>query len=74
MEKGADAVQEVDAGLILSPSLFEPWAEALRAKSSSIVGGLRRVLPDGEATEGAVLLLKIFTSSLLARCLAGGSL
>ena len=47
-------MQEVDAGMILSPSLFEPWAEALRAKSGSIVRGLRRVLPDGAATERVV--------------------
>ena len=47
-------MQEVDRGLILSPSLFEPWAEALRAKSGGIVGGLHGVLSDGAATEGAV--------------------
>ena len=47
-------MQEVGAGLILSPSLFEPWAEALRAKSGGIVERLRGVLPDGAATEGVV--------------------
>ena len=29
-EKGADALQEAAAGLILTLALFEPWAEALR--------------------------------------------
>jgi hypothetical protein len=53
-EEGAGAAQEAAAGLILSLSLFEPWGEVLRAKSSGVVVGLHGVLKDGSATERAV--------------------
>eukprot|EP01050_Picozoa_sp_SAG11_P006206 SAG11_NODE_473_length_9186_cov_2.540332_4_plen_644_part_00 len=53
-EKGADAMQEAAAGLILMLALFEPSAKALRTERSGVLEGLRGVLADGSATEGAV--------------------
>eukprot|EP01052_Picozoa_sp_SAG31_P060819 SAG31_NODE_19953_length_587_cov_1.747951_1_plen_185_part_01 len=51
---GADAVQEAAVELILTLSLFTPWAKLLRAETSGVVKGLHAVLADESATESAV--------------------
>eukprot|EP01050_Picozoa_sp_SAG11_P000710 SAG11_NODE_24_length_24699_cov_10.132195_13_plen_723_part_00 len=57
-EKGGDAMQEAACELVLTLSLFEPWAEVLRVQGSGVVDGLRGVMADGAATEGAVHFAK----------------